>query len=158
MNRVQGEGAVRRIADAQYPNQPFRKETFVVFFQDAKMPLLSTHEPMELIDTSPWSVGVWMQIGGIRKATPPERIWVQSTYFCILGLDASRVVDRFSACELAETNRTRIEAAASEKFDAEGAAPEDGEREGRPVVILRARDVSDALPSFEAGPTAHAAE
>jgi hypothetical protein len=130
-------------------------ETFVVFPQHVEMPLLSTQESMELVDTAPWSVGVWMQV---EEAGPSDRLWVQSTYFCIVGLDTSRMIDRFSACEIAEAHRMRIETAASEKFDAEGAASEDGEREGRPILILRARDVPNALPPIDATAMARAAE
>ncbi len=119
------------------------------------MPLSSTQEPMELVDTAPWSVGFWMQVEG---GGPSERIWVQPTYFCILGLDTSRAIDRDSACQTAETNRTRIEAAASEKFDSKGPVPEDGERERRPILILRARDISNATSPTLKRAIARAAE
>jgi hypothetical protein len=65
-------------------------------------------------------------------------VWVFVSYEALADLDPSNIRDLAAAFEHFDTFRSRIEAAASEKFDRDGS---DGERyEGMPTVRLTTSD------------------
>jgi Protein of unknown function (DUF1488) len=75
----------------------------------------------------------------VRGALPGELIWVVATRELLEQVDPSELPDKHVA--VFEKHRAKIEGAASAKFDSEGVDPEDGEHEGRPVLMVRSDDL-----------------
>src|SRR5262249_54361144 len=97
------------------------------------MPLIATSRspiPVKL------GVGCWMA----RETHPAELIWVVATREALQELDPSELPDNHVA--VFKRHRAEIEEAASAKFDSEGANPEEGEHEGRPVLMVRSDDLT----------------
>jgi hypothetical protein len=97
------------------------------------MPLLRPAGPPAPVKLG---VGCWMARRGTR---PPEFIWVVATREALEQLEPSELPDKHVA--VFEKHRAKIEDAASAKFDSEGLDPEDGEHEGRPVLMVRSDDL-----------------
>jgi hypothetical protein len=76
----------------------------------------------------------------VEGTHPAEHVWVVATREALIELDSSELPDRHSA--VFSKNRSRIEGAASEKFDKEGLDPDEGKYEGRPVLIVRSGDLT----------------
>ena len=98
------------------------------------MPLIATSGspiPVKL------RVGCWM---AVRETRPPELIWIVATREALQELDPSELPDNHVA--VFKRHRAEIEEAASAKFDSEGANPEEGEHEGRPVLMVRSDDLT----------------
>jgi hypothetical protein len=105
------------------------------------MPLVSTGRSMILtLAPQPYAVGFWMQVDSSHSS---DCLWVVVPSHCVGTLDPSRFCDQHSAVALAQANRKRIEAAASAKFDNEGADPANGAWEGMPVLFVLSRDILD---------------
>jgi len=103
------------------------------------MPLISTSRPVILIASTPWTVGVWVQVADSRR---DDFVWVIATYECIEDLDhPSQIADRFNATDIAESNRALLEQVASAKFDERGIDPKDGAQEGKPILRLHSYDL-----------------
>ena len=81
-------------------------------------------------------VGCWMAVRGMSRA---ELIWVVAMREALVQLDPSELPDKHVV--VFENHRAKIEDAASAKFDSEGLDPEDGEHEGRPVLMVRSDDL-----------------
>ena len=101
---------------------------------DDGMPLIATSRPTTPVKTG---VGCWM---AIRETVPPELIWVVATREALHQLDPNELDDRHVT--VFEKHRAAIEDAASAKYDSEGLDPENGEHEGRPVLIVRSDDLT----------------
>jgi hypothetical protein len=81
------------------------------------------------------ALGFWMTVKG-AIAVQPVRIFV--SYEALAQLDPLDVPDFAAAFKHFDRFRARIEVAASEKFDREGADPE--KYEGMPTVRLTSND------------------
>jgi hypothetical protein len=90
-------------------------------------------------DNDRMAIGFWMRDEGAQPHVP---IWVLATYEALAQIDPSQVRDTFGARTIFDENRARIEAAASKKFDTEGA--DDGEHEGQPILMIRSDDIPDS--------------
>jgi Protein of unknown function (DUF1488) len=75
----------------------------------------------------------------VPETAPAELIWVVATRETLQQLDPSELPDSHVA--VFEKHRAKIEDAASAKFDSEGLDPEDGEYEGRRVLMVRSDDL-----------------
>jgi hypothetical protein len=73
------------------------------------------------------------------RGSPAKLIWVVATRKLLEQLDPSELPDKHVA--VFKKHRAKIEEAASAKFDSEGVNPEDGEHEGRPVLMVRSDDL-----------------
>jgi Protein of unknown function (DUF1488) len=98
------------------------------------MPLLTTKGPAKLV---PLGVGCWMAVEG---TDPAEFVWVVTTREALTQLDPSELPDRHLT--VFNKHRSKIEDAASEKFDSEGLDPEEGKHEGRPMLMVRSDDLA----------------
>jgi len=103
------------------------------------MPLVSTNRPIIFIATTPWAVGLWMQITDSR---PGDFVWVIATYECVEDLDhPAQIADQSNATSIAESNRTLLERVARKKFDEKGIDPKDGLQAGKPVLLVHSYDL-----------------
>jgi hypothetical protein len=81
----------------------------------------------------PPSIGVWMQNesgSAVRVFVTCEALWQSNP---------SQIRDRHSAFGIFNAGRERFEKLASDRYDANG--PDEGEHEGQPIIVLRARDI-----------------
>jgi Protein of unknown function (DUF1488) len=103
------------------------------FKEESNLPLLSTNRPGIPV---PSGIGVWM---ADENPSAVGQVWVIVTREALAQLDPNELPDRHLA--VFNKNRLKIEAAASKKFDQSGTDPDDGEQEGRPVLIIRSDDL-----------------
>jgi hypothetical protein len=96
------------------------------------MPLVSDGKSKPVTHSNLMAIGVWMSVEG-RKPIQPVRVVV--TYEALTQLDPTNVRDLPAALE-----RSRIEAAASHKFDRVGFDAD--KYEGMPAVRLTADDLT----------------
>jgi Protein of unknown function (DUF1488) len=97
------------------------------------MPLIATNRPATPV---PQGVGCWMAVG---STAPVNFIWVVATREALTQLDPSELPDRHLT--VFNEHRSKIQDAASEKFDSEGLDPEEGRYEGRPILVIRSDDL-----------------
>jgi hypothetical protein len=83
------------------------------------------------------ALGFWMTVEG---AQPVKPIRVFVTYEALAQIEPSQSRDRQAAVDTFNKHRARIEAAASQKFDANGV--DDGEHEGQPILMVRSDDLA----------------
>jgi hypothetical protein len=81
------------------------------------------------------AIGFWMA----NKARTIEPVRVFVTYEALWQLDPTHPQDVPAAIGIFNENRTKIEAAASKKFDAEG--HDEGTYNGQPILIVRSQDI-----------------
>jgi Protein of unknown function (DUF1488) len=81
------------------------------------------------------SIGFWMTVVGTDE---PIRVFV--TYKALWQIDPSHPQDVPTAIGIFNENRSQIEAAASNKFDTDGA--DDGKYEGQPILFVRSNELS----------------
>jgi len=98
------------------------------------MPLTTTDQP-GVPDDGRRAISFWMIIEGAS----PVRVFV--TYEALWKIDPSHPRDVSGAIGIFNENRKRIEAAASHKWDANGI--DDGQYEGRPILIVRSEDLPE---------------
>jgi hypothetical protein len=98
------------------------------------MPLITTTRPAKPVKRG---VGCWMANKGTSLT---ELIWVVVTREALTQLNPSELPDRH--LHVFNEHRSKIEDAASEKFDSEGLDPENGTYEGRPVLMVRSDDLA----------------
>jgi hypothetical protein len=102
------------------------------------MPLLATDRPLiTMLDPNP-CVGVWMKVEG---SLAQDYVWVIATSGCIAKLAGFALADQHNAVEIAKPHRTRIESAASHKYDAKGPDEADGLQEGQPILLVGPDDI-----------------
>jgi len=82
------------------------------------------------------AIGYWMTN---KKARPIEPVRVFVTYETLWQLDPTHPQDVPAAIGIFNANRTKIEAAASKKFDAEG--HDEGTYDGQPILLVRSQDI-----------------
>jgi hypothetical protein len=105
------------------------------------MPLIATSRPPAPVKLG---VGCWMAVRGMSRA---ELIWVVATREALVQLDPSGLPDKHVL--VFENHRAKIQDAASAKFDSEGLDPDDGEHEGRPILMVRRTTlILDAPPTL----------
>jgi len=75
----------------------------------------------------------------VKETDPAEFVWVVATRGALNQLDPTALEDQHLA--VFSKNRSDIESIASKKFDSEGPNPDDGEQEGRPVLMVRSSDL-----------------
>jgi Protein of unknown function (DUF1488) len=100
-----------------------------------EMPLVSTERP-GLPDSTRNAICIWMTVDGANPVAP---IWVCVTYEALAQLAPSKPRDLAAAIATFDDNRASIEAAASKKFDADGA--DGGKYEGMPTLMMRTDDL-----------------
>jgi hypothetical protein len=100
------------------------------------MPLVSDGKSKPLSHSNSRSVGVWMSVEG-RRPIQPVRVLV--SYEALSQLDPTNVRDLPGALENFDRFRSRVEAAASRKFDRDGFDAE--KYEGMPAIRLTADDM-----------------
>jgi Protein of unknown function (DUF1488) len=83
------------------------------------------------------AIGFWMAVDG-ESPVRPVRVFV--SYEALANIDPSQVRDLDGALTTFDMNRSRIDNAASSKFDAAGVEAE--LYEGQPVIILRTDDLT----------------
>jgi len=100
------------------------------------MPLVSDGKSKPLSHSNSRSVGVWMSVEG-RSPIQPVRVLI--SYEALSQLDPTNVHDLPAALENFERFRSRVETAASRKFDRDGFDAE--KYEGMPAIRLTADDM-----------------
>jgi hypothetical protein len=100
------------------------------------MPLVSDRKSKPLSHSNSRSVGVWMSVEG-RRPIQPVRVLVSNE--ALSQLDPTIVRDLPSALENFDRFRSRVETAASCKFDRDGFDAE--KYEGMPTIRLTADDM-----------------
>src|SRR5882762_6955943 len=98
------------------------------------MPLITTGEP-GVPDDGRRAIGFWMIVEGAC----PVRVFVD--YEVLWQIDPSHPHDVPSAIGIFKEYRKRIEAAASNKWDANGI--DNGQYEGRMILVVRLEDLSE---------------
>src|ERR1019366_310500 len=101
------------------------------------MPLVSDIKSKPVTHSNLMAIGVWMSVEG-RKPIQPVRVVV--TYEALTQLDPTNVRDLPAALESFNRFRSRIEAAASHKFDRVGFDAD--KYEGMPAIRLTADDLN----------------
>jgi hypothetical protein len=101
------------------------------------MPLIGTENDMTL-RSDPLTIGFWMQIDETLRH---DRVWVEVTQRCIEALGAAELINLSDMVDIAETNRERIERAASRIFDREGVDIESGLHHGKPILTVASADL-----------------
>jgi hypothetical protein len=96
-----------------------------------KMPLISDRKSEPLSHSNSRSIGCWMSVEG-RTPTQPVRVLI--SYEALSQLDPTNVRDLQGALEIFDRFRSRVESAASRKFDRYGFDPEN--YEGVPAIRL----------------------
>jgi Protein of unknown function (DUF1488) len=97
------------------------------------MPLITTGRPGVAV---PQGIGFWM---AVKHANPGKFVWVVVTAGALNQLDPSEFADQHTA--VFNGSRSKIEDAASAKFDREGPEPNQ-EQEGQPVLLVRSNDLT----------------
>jgi hypothetical protein len=97
------------------------------------MPLVATSRPATPVKHG---IACWMAVKGAR---PAEFVWVVATRDALHQFDPTTLEDQQST--VFTKHRPLIEAVASEKFDSDGPNPDNGEYEGRPILIVRSSDL-----------------
>jgi hypothetical protein len=100
------------------------------------MPLVSDGKSKPLSHSNSRSVGVWMSVEG-RRPIQPVRVLV--SYEALSQLDPTIVRDLPAALKNFDRFRSRVETAASHKFDRAGFDAE--KYEGMPAIRLTADDM-----------------
>jgi Protein of unknown function (DUF1488) len=101
------------------------------------MPLVSDGKSKPVSHSNLRAIGVWMSVEG-RKPIQPVRVVV--TYEALSQIDPTNVRDLPAALEGFARFRSRIEAAASRKFDRVGFDAD--KYEGMPAIRLAADDLT----------------
>jgi hypothetical protein len=99
------------------------------------MPLVSDGKPKPVLHNELRAFGFWMTVKGAIPVRP-ARIFV--SYEALADLDPLDIRDLASAFKHFERFRTRIETAASDKFDRHG--PDADKYEGMPTIRLSTND------------------
>jgi hypothetical protein len=99
------------------------------------MPLVSDGKSKAVPHSELQAIGFWMTVKGAHPVQP-VRVFV--SYEALADLDPTNVRDLPAASEHFDKYRTRIEAAASDKFDRDG--PDAEKYEGMPTIRLTSRD------------------
>jgi hypothetical protein len=94
------------------------------------MPLNTTNQTPKRDDARK-AIGVWMTVEG----DPIRAVRVFVTYETLARLDSAQLRDVHAAFEIFDKNRRRIEAAASQKFDACGVEVEERYEEQRVLNV-----------------------
>jgi hypothetical protein len=100
------------------------------------MPLVSDDKSKPVPHSNLMAIGVWMSVEG-HKPSQPVRVVV--TYEALSQLDPTNVRDLRTALECFDRFRSRIEAAASRKFDRVGFDAD--KYEGMPAIRLTTDDL-----------------
>jgi hypothetical protein len=96
------------------------------------MPLTAT-DIRPSLDEDRKAIGVWMQ----NERGSPVRVFVTCEALC--QSQPSKVPDVYSALEIFDAERARLEKLASDRYDAEG--PDDGSHEDQSIIVLHAEDI-----------------
>jgi hypothetical protein len=99
------------------------------------MPLVSDGKVKPVAHSEIRAIGFWMTVKG---AVPVRPVRVFVSYEALADLDPSKIRNLSAAFEHFERFRTRIEAAASAKFDLDG--PDAEKYEGVPTVRVNTND------------------
>ena len=105
------------------------------------MPLLRTLGDAEL-DEARSMLGFWMRDPKVAIG-PVEAVRVFVSLDALWQMSSSAARDVYSAVEIFDVQRGRIELAASRRYDNPTGRPEEGERHGgKPIVVITSDDLA----------------